>query len=199
MNRVPVVAAVVLATTALAGCTAGTQDANGPAAAPSSVPVASNRPVAASSAESGTPEATFLAEMIAHHQQAITMSDLALTNAGNLDVRMLAGQIRATQRPEIEQMTLLLGGSPHAGHESHGTTGTGMLDEEQMQTLTDARGAAFDRLWLQGMIAHHQGAVEMAEPFVGSSDTQIATLARGIVDTQTVEISRMRLLLGALS
>jgi uncharacterized protein (DUF305 family) len=100
--------------------------------------------------------------MIPHHQQAIEMSDLALEKSSDPDILALAAEIKAAQGPEIEQMTTWLtqsgapvDGGDHAGHMNMG----GMLTDAEMKRLTSSTGSEFDRLFLEGMIIHHEGAI----------------------------------------
>ena len=76
----------------------------------------------------------------------------------------------------------------------------GMMSAEDMQKLMDASGADFDRMWLQMMIAHHQGGVEMAEAVLARSDhPQVRALAEGMVQLQQKELDYMAELLAARS
>ncbi|WP_350275125.1 DUF305 domain-containing protein [Kribbella sp. HUAS MG21] len=145
----------------------------------------------------------FATEMIPHHQQAVTMADLALRKASNATVKQLATAIKAAQDPEIKQMSGWLTGwgemvpTPGMGHEM--AHGEGMMTEEEMAALGKAGGAAFDRMWVQLMIKHHQGAVAMAktEQTAGKSSTAVA-LAKTIETAQTAEIATMQKLLTQL-
>jgi len=153
--------------------------------------------------------------MVPHHEQAVTMSDLALDPArgASSEVRALAEQIGSAQHDEIAQMQDWLeewgadGGSGHAGHESghgseHGGGGDhaqmdGMLSDGQLAELEAATGPAFDALWLTSMIEHHEGAVTMAETVVADGkDPDVRELAEQIVDVQRDEIAQMQALLG---
>lgn len=152
-------------------------------------------------------DVAFVQGMIPHHQQAITMSDLAQTtgNTDNAEVIDLAERIKAAQGPEIEQMENLLdtwGVEPEGGgHGEHGGEGgegghPGMLTEGEIVDLGAAKGAEFDRLFLAGMIEHHQGAVTSSETELedgASESTQ--RLAREIIVTQEAEIAEMEELL----
>lgn len=130
----------------------------------------------------------FMTDMIAHHAQALGMSNLAPTNGASESVRVLAARIINAQRDEIGIMQQWLrdrgqpvpevhvdgwnvmvhtpGQDTHAGHGAHGGHGAGhvmegMLTPEQMAALAAARGAEFDRLFLRSMIQHHKGAITM--------------------------------------
>lgn len=140
----------------------------------------------------------FAQMMIPHHEQAIEMSTLAETRAENPEVKALAAKIKAAQAPEIEIMKGWLtkaGASAHMGH----TMGMdGMLSEAEMQALRNATGKEFDRLFLEGMIAHHEGAVEMTSMVTGSKNEDAHSLGHAIDDSQTDEIAFMKELLGKL-
>ena len=128
----------------------------------------------------------FAAMMIPHHEQAIQMSELALLNSTE-------PEIKAAQGPEIEQMkswgSSMMGS--HAGH----MRDEGMLSDDEMAQLKDAKGAEFDRLFLEGMIKHHQGAIQMADMIIDSANEEAALLGKNIVESQSAEIERMRQLL----
>jgi uncharacterized protein (DUF305 family) len=133
----------------------------------------------------------FAEMMIPHHQQAIEMSDLALQNSEDSEVRALAQQIKDAQAPEIEKMKSWGASSnAHMGHMMDG-----MLSGEEMDALRSARGAEFDRLFLEGMIKHHEGAIDMAEMVVDSKNLDVSALAKAIIEAQRTEISTMKELL----
>ncbi|MBN9794224.1 DUF305 domain-containing protein [Pseudonocardia sp. TMWB2A] len=180
---------VALAATALAAALVLTGCAGGGASAP---------PAASSSSA----DVAFAQGMIPHHEQAVAMARLADGRAG-APVRDLAARIEAAQGPEIAQLQGLLadwGAAPAADH--HGGHGdmagmTGMMSDEQMAGLGRASGAAFDRSFLEMMIAHHEGAVTMARAELDAGvDPRARELAQRIVDAQQAEIAEMRALLG---
>lgn len=156
-------------------------------------------------------DAAFAQMMIPHHAQALEMSRLAATRAHSPAVKALARRIRGAQGPEIIALAAWLdqrglkvpaAAEDHSAydHGAHGHTPmAGMLTEEQMDALRSARGRRFDRLFLEGMIRHHRGAVEMAES-VGrdGSDVVIGEMAADVAATQSAEITRMRELLARL-
>jgi uncharacterized protein (DUF305 family) len=107
-------------------------------------------------------------------------------------VLALATQIKNAQAPEIDQMKSW-GGSHMGSHAGHMMDG--MLTDEEMQMLSKAMGEEFDRLFLEGMIKHHEGAIEMAEMVVDSTNQEVSTLANAIIATQKEEIQRMKELL----
>ena len=182
----------------------------------------------AASADHNAADLSFAQQMIVHHQGAVEMADLAPSRAANQQVKDLAARIKAAQAPEIEQMTGWLtlwgaamststsasttsddgmdhGGMSGMGKEGQMSTGAtgmampGMMSDAQMQELTAATGADFDRLFLQLMIVHHQGAIEMSDTEIaqGSNPAALA-LAESIKTSQTAEIAEMQQLLQTL-
>ena len=138
----------------------------------------------------------FARMMIPHHQQAVDMSELAIEKTTDPDVRALAGQIRDAQVPEIELMESWLdeaGSGISMGED--GMDMGGMLSEEEMTSLEDAAGAEFDRLYLEGMIDHHEGAIQMAQMILDSENSEVKALGEAIVESQTAEIEQMEQLL----
>ena len=112
----------------------------------------------------------FAEMMIPHHEQAIEMADLALAISQDSEVLSLATQIKSAQAPEIEQMKSW--GSSHMGSHA-GHMMDGMLSDEEMEELSQASGTDFDRLFLEGMIKHHEGAIEMAEMILESKNARL--------------------------
>ena len=120
----------------------------------------------------------FAEMMIPHHQQAIEMSDLALQNSKNPEVLAIAQQIKDAQTPEIEEMKSWGASSDaHMGHMMDG-----MLSDDEMADLRMASGPEFDRLFLEGMIKHHEGAIDMAEMVIDSKKADVAALAKAIIE-----------------
>lgn len=156
-------------------------------------------------------DATFARDMIPHHEQAIVMSDIILAKQ-DIDPRVidLANQIKAAQGPEIATMQEWLtqwGGEAPSGHEGHDMGGDmgadhaamGMMSEEQLEQLRQAQGADASRQFLTGMIAHHEGAVAMAQSEVDNGQAEEAVhLAHEIIETQQREIDTMKGILGSL-
>lgn len=142
--------------------------------------------------EFSSADINFAEMMIPHHEQALLMSEIALSNSESEEIRELATQIRDAQDPEIEQMKSWPAVNPtlHAGH-----TMDGMLTESEINQLRAATGPEFDRLFLTGMIKHHQGAIDMAQPVVDSKNSEVQLLAREIITAQEAEITLMRELL----
>jgi len=134
----------------------------------------------------------FASMMVPHHEQAIEMSEMALAKSTNSEVIELATEIKNAQSPEIAEMKswgdLTMGS--HMGHSMDG-----MLSDDEMAALNSASGEEFDRLFLEGMIKHHEGAIEMADMVVDSQSTRDSTLGKAIIETQKLEIARMKELL----
>ena len=140
--------------------------------------------------------------MIPHHRQAVDLAALVPDRATDPAVVTLAQQISAAQQPEIEVMKVLLvqwNENPDAGsgHTGHGATMQGMVDEPTLAKLRSLNGEEFDKLWLESMISHHQGAIEMAKAEIANGDNVDAkNLAQNIVKTQEAEIGQMKQMLG---
>jgi uncharacterized protein (DUF305 family) len=144
-------------------------------------------------------EANFVRLMIPHHTQAVEMAALAPDRASNPQLVAIANRIRAAQVPEIAQFRAWLQlrklseqTGPGGEHVDHGSM-RGMQSPEAMKRLADTRGAAFDKLFVEMMIAHHQGAIDMATDVLAHAvDVEIERMATGIAGEQTVEIDRLR-------
>ncbi|MEO3936554.1 DUF305 domain-containing protein [Dermatophilaceae bacterium Soc4.6] len=149
--------------------------------------------------------------MIPHHTQAVTMAAMATTAATTADVRTLAAAISAAQAPEIQTMSGWLAGwgapVPETAAGAPGMAGMsgmgegtsdGMMTDQQMSDLGSATGLAFDRMWRQLMISHHQGAVAMSTTELSAGENPEAkALAQSIIDGQSTEITTMERLLAA--
>jgi uncharacterized protein (DUF305 family) len=147
------------------------------------------------SATYGSLDIMFAQMMIPHHEQAIEMSDLALERSSDPEILALAQQIKAAQAPEIEHMTAWIEATGSGMTMDHDMGMDGMLSEAEMTALRDATGTDFDRLYLEGMIQHHEGAIEMADMIVDSANAEARELADAIISSQTVEIATMTALL----
>jgi uncharacterized protein (DUF305 family) len=140
----------------------------------------------------------FAQMMIPHHQQAVDMGTLAETRASNPEVKALAAKIKGEQAPEITQMKGWLESAGASLDMGHDMGMGGMLTDADMTALKNAKGAAFDRLYLEGMIGHHKGAIHMAQMVVDSSNGEANALGNAIIDSQTKQITYMESLLGKL-
>lgn len=137
----------------------------------------------------------FAQMMIPHHQQAIDMSDLALIAASDEKVKSLAEEIAAEQGPEIEQMKSWLDDQGASEHMGHSMGMNGMVSESDMAKLMESSGADFDKLFLELMIAHHKGAIEMSQMVLDSNNPEARALGRAIIESQTKQIAYMENLL----
>ena len=161
------------------------------------------------SAQHSEADVMFAQMMTPHHEQAIEMSDIILSKDDvPADVTSLAEEIKAAQGPEIAQLTdwLEQWGEPtqpegmdmdmDMGGDHDMAQMEGMLSDEELQQLSDAPGPEAAELFLNQMIAHHEGAVAMAEDQVENGTYPPAVdLAQTIIDTQQQEIDTMRQLL----
>jgi len=143
-------------------------------------------------------DAMFLQMMIPHHQQAVEMSQLASSHGASPEVQKLADTIAAAQGPEIEQMQAWLDDAHAPDMMSGSAMGMdGVLSDAAMAKLEAAQGADFDRLYLQGMIGHHEGAIVMAQDVIDSGENPtVIALAKRIIAAQTAEIAQMKQMLG---
>lgn len=142
----------------------------------------------------------FVRGMISHHAQALDMVELVPDRTDNAAIRRLARRIEISQKDEIAIMERWLGergGIPPEGHD-HGPLMPGMLTGEELSRLADATGDAFDRLFLQLMIRHHEGALVMVADLFdagGGQEPGVFQIASNVDADQRAEIARMRELL----
>ena len=141
----------------------------------------------------------FAQGMIPHHEQAVEMAGMATEQAESADVKALAEQIEAAQAPEIETLRSWLedwGEDEDMGGMDHGS---GMMSDDDMSALEEATGAEFDRMFLEMMIEHHEGAIEMADTEIEDGQFPDAIeMAETIKSTQEAEIAEMEALLDEL-
>lgn len=169
-------------------------------------------------------DATFLTDMVAHHQQAIDMAEMVPSHTSSAQLKSLAARIEAAQGPEIAKMNGWLGewsegssassqptsaggghdmsGMDHGSMDHAGPTssaqpmGPGMMSAREMADLESKSGASFDRTWLTMMIAHHEGAIAMSQQELAQGENaQVKTVAQAIIDGQTKEIAEMKAML----
>lgn len=168
----------------------------------------------------------FMQHMVVHHGQAVEMVDLLRTRGSDPTVRRLGERIALSQEAEIALMRGWLSdrgqpetapdlhaghGAGHGGHAGHVMPGMaasdtpvmpGMLSPAQMQALASAEGAAFDRLFLEGMIQHHQGALDMVDDLLArpdaAEDPLLSDFTNSVVADQSAEILRMQSVLSDL-
>jgi len=169
----------------------------------------------------------FMQHMLVHHGQAVEMVALLQAHGSSAQIKQLGRRIALSQEAEMALMRNWLTdrGQPtampatHAGHmggmhhampmsgsmpDASGDVAAmpGMLTPNQMQTLAAARGVAFDRLFLQGMIQHHQGALDMVKSLTdqpdAAQDPMLSDFTTSVVADQSAEILRMQSLLSDL-
>lgn len=169
-------------------------------------------------------DVAFMQHMIVHHAQAVEMVELLETRGVHPTVRKLGQRIALSQEAEMALMRGWLSdrgqplempgmgaghaGMDHSAHAGHAMPASdtpimaGMLSPAQMQALAAASGPAFDRLFLEGMIRHHQGALDMVDALVGqpgaAEDTMLSDFTTSVVADQSAEILRMQSLLSDL-
>ena len=151
-------------------------------------------------------DVAFVQAMIVHHRQALVMTAMVDERAGRDDLSLMSDRMTSRRSRRSTQLTAWLearGEIVPADHADHDEAMPGMLTTEQLDHLEGARGEAFDELFLQYMILHHEGAVRMVEDLLtdgfGGQEPQVFQLAQHVESDQQVEISRMRALLVELA
>lgn len=182
---------------AVAGSTAFAQAANAPASAPND-----------------TADVHFMQGMIMHHAQAIQMVSLIADHTTRPEMPLLGQRIAISQRDEIRMMRTWLQDHHETAPDTTGHMAAmpgmamgdmlmpGMLTPAQMAALAAAKGPAFDRLFLQGMIHHHEGALAMVKRLFGTNGaaqtSEIFRFASDVDADQRAEIKRMQALLDGM-
>jgi uncharacterized protein (DUF305 family) len=213
LTRLAAVSGGLALALALAACGDGADEATSAGTTPSTEVSTGTAGATAHSAEAldadhNDADTMFAQMMIVHHEGAIEMADLALVKADADEVRTLAERISAAQGPEIEEMTSWLEtweeetspGGDMEGMDHHGGMDMGGTDQEAaMAELESLSGVAFDRRFLELMIMHHEGAVEMARTELDDGKNPRALdLARTIILDQEMEIAEMEQMRDAL-
>ena len=154
----------------------------------------------------------FMQGMIMHHAQAVEMVDLMESRTENKDLRLLGARISHTQADEMnfmkrwlitrgESTEMEMSGMSHSGH--HQMMMPGMLSAKQMDALKKAKGADFDRLFLTGMIQHHNGALIMVKDLFDTAgagqDAELFNFASDVDSGQRAEIRIMQDMLGKVN
>ena len=152
----------------------------------------------------------FMSGMIPHHAQAVIMAGWCESHGARKDLAVLCGRIAVGQRDEIAMMQgwlrdrgLLVPDATSTRHHmkmpngmEHDMLMPGMLTDEQMAALDRARGSEFDRLFLEGMIRHHQGAIDMVDvlfkAYGAAQDEVVFKFANDVQADQSVEINVMK-------
>lgn len=211
VRRLSVVLAGALA---LAGCTVTEQPPRPTSTAPVvqlGAPGEGNRTMSpeeqlevAESTHSET-DVAFVRDMLHHHAQALVMTGFVDERASSDGIRLLAERMQVSQQDEMAQLETWLQQrgepvrDPDAAH-GHALM-PGMLTDDELAALEAAEGEAFDRLFLQSMIRHHEGALVMIAELYGSEDgaePDLAQLAGHFDSDQRIEIARMSSMLAEL-
>ncbi|MDX6315874.1 MAG: hypothetical protein QOF84_591 [Streptomyces sp.] len=200
IRRSALVAVTVAAGLVLAACASSSSGHDMSSMDSSSTPSAS---ASASAGAHNAQDVAFAQQMITHHRQAIEMADLAATRASSSEVKSLATTIKGAQDPEIKTMSGWLTSWGEAVPEDMAGMGhdmssgmPGMMSAADMTKLDKASGTEFDTMFLQMMVQHHQGAVEMAKTEQSKGAYGPAkTLAASVITAQTAEIKQMNSLL----
>ena len=204
-SQSPVGATLLALALLLGGCAT----AAAPPAPPAPAPGASAAPATRGYVPA---DVAFMQGMIAHHRQALEMTELVEERTDSRATRLLAERIEVSQTDEIAQMSGWLerrgegvpAAAEHpAGHVDHTAHGAGlmpgMLTPEEMSRLAAARGEVFDRLFLELMIKHHQGALVMVGELLGTpgagQDVDVYRIASEVDSDQRIEIERMERML----
>ncbi len=187
-----VAVAAVMAVAACSGTASNT-------ATPPSSSNSSAAPVPATRNDFNDADVTFLQMMYPHHAQAVDMAKQVAGRSQNQQVMTLAQNIEKAQGPEMTQMTSLLEsfGKPAPSAHMSGHDMPGMMSDDQMNELNGLSGRPFDDRWLQMMIEHHTGAIQMADTELqGGTNADVKKLAGAIIAGQQAEITQMRSMLG---
>ncbi|MFB8775153.1 DUF305 domain-containing protein [Streptomyces broussonetiae] len=202
-----------LAVLALGACDSGSEPAPDAASGPSVLvpgkPGEENRTMSAEEAAQhradddspNSADVSYVRMMIAHHAQALEMTELVPDRAKSSKLTALADRISAAQGPEIAAMEGWLtehgedkGDAAGGGHDHSAMPG--MATEKQLKELRGARGEAFDQLFLTLMITHHEGAITMATDVKAQgNNVRVEEMADDVIAQQTSEITRMRKML----
>ncbi|MET4059429.1 uncharacterized protein (DUF305 family) [Arthrobacter sp. UYP6] len=202
MKRSPAISATALAAVVfLAGCgtDAGSEQAGDtmPGMDHGSM---SHAPSSSDATGHNSADTMFAQMMMVHHQQAVEMSEMVLAKDGlDPEIVRLAENIKAAQGPEIETMSTWLRNWGEPAHMSGEMPMDGMISSEGLAQLQAAQGTEASRLFLTQMIAHHEGAVAMAEEEAANgSNPEAVELATSMASGQGTEIQKMNGLLAAL-
>lgn len=191
------VVAAVFAVVLLAGCGSSGSSSGGAAPTSTDTPVITGEP-----AGFNDHDVTFAQQMIDHHRQAVAMAKLVPDRSTNAQLAALAARIAEEQQSEINTLNVFLvqwNEQPKLGQADQDAPDQnmpGMVDRATITRLESLRGPEFDRLWLQAMVGHHQGAIEMAKTEISTGENVDATsMAKTMVSTQQAEIGQMNTML----
>jgi len=175
----------------------------------SSQVISADKAVDLSKVQHTAADVKFMQGMIGHHAQAVEMVALLKDRTAREEMRLLGQRIEISQEDEIKMMQRWLEvrrqevPGPHAMHMHGATLMPGMLTEEEMAHLAGANGAEFDRLFLEGMIKHHGGALTMVHELFDTpgagQEVEIFSFASDVDADQRMEIDRMGAMLNAIA
>ena len=197
----PALAVALALAGGVAGCTAGT---DAPATTPSFVTpspppgsesdgTATGPPV---DQEATTADLAFVAAMIVHHEQAVELAELAPGRVDDAELAEMAERIALVQADEAEQMRTWLErrstrDDAGKGH-GHADDMAGAISRSTLDRAAELQGTAFDRLFIDAMVPHHRGAIDMAEERLAApGDSAVTRWARAIATAQALEIDRL--------
>lgn len=181
--------------------------ASAPSAPPAAVQPAATVPADTARRRHSEADVRFMQHMIAHHAQARVMTAMVPERTRRSEIRLIAERIDVSQADELKQMQSWLrtrgeavpAADAHAGH----ATMPGMLSAAELARLAAARDAEFDRLFLESMIRHHEGAVVMVAELLATNgaarESATYRFASDVNADQRAEIARMRTLLGSIA
>jgi uncharacterized protein (DUF305 family) len=213
-HRIPVAVPLVLLTAVVAASCSTAGGRGRPPIVQPGAPGEASRVIAADTAvdlshvQATEADVKFMQGMIGHHQQAVEMVALIPTHSSREDMQLLGHRIDLSQADEIKMMRRWLEvrhqeiPGEHAMHMHGATLMPGMLTPEEMERLAAAKGVEFDRLFLEGMMKHHGGAITMvnelfATPGAGQ-EVEIFAFASDVDADQRMEIDRMGAMLNAI-
>ncbi|MEB3032980.1 DUF305 domain-containing protein [[Mycobacterium] nativiensis] len=166
---------------------------------PSAAPETQRSSGAPGAATGSAGDIAFLENMVVHHQQALELTALSYGRSTNSALLALANQITAQQQTELQgcQAQLLQWEAPGSPSAQNHAEIPGMVDQATIDKLRNLHGAAFDKLWLQTMIAHHRGAITMAHNEIEQGQSPEAiSIAQSLLPRQQADIDQMTAMLG---
>jgi uncharacterized protein (DUF305 family) len=144
----------------------------------------------------------FAQQMITHHQQVVDMAELAEKNAKSPELKTLATDMKTGDAAVVQQLTTMLTtwGKPTTMESMDHGSMPGMTSEKDMQMLESMKGTEFDRMFIQMMIAHHNGSMQMTmEQKSNGSNAEAKTLADEMHTTQTTQVAQLEKVLDGLA
>lgn len=199
-KRTAAVFTAFVAAFALVACSSPAEPAQDGGPATSDTPVITGDPAGFNDAD-----IAFATNTVTHHKQAIDLARMVPEHSTDPDLLALAGRIVDTQQPEVNILNVFLvqwnenpevGSGGSGDHGGQGQDMAGMADEATVARLESLQGSEFDTLWLETMIAHHRGAVEMAEAEIANGENVDAiAMAQTMATTQEAEVEQMQQML----